>query len=327
VTRKWLAGGAFVALALAAVGIAIARRSAPKSIAAPAHAVESQPANTVPADLTGRVQPRTIVAVAAPREGVIEAFYVEPGQPVIKDQLLGKIRSPKLEAAAQQAQFDLDQTQARVAGITSDQLAAKLELSRATADQSRTRADAERLENLYQRQKNLWDEGAIPRLTFEKSEKEAKESRDQLETLNTVAKAAAARVEQLGHDLEAASQSVAEKTAALDRAKADLNSGELHSPADGILVARHGDVGQPVDPSTQDVLQIATDLTQLQAFVSPPAEMLPRIHPGQPAIVRVGDTEYTGTVTEIRGAEVVIDFTVPTAITRLDLTAQVRIKV
>jgi len=100
----------------------------------------------------------------------------------------------------------------------------------------------------------------------------------------------------------------------------------LHSPADGILLARHGDIGQPVDPSTQDLLQIATDLTSLQVIVTPPATLLPRIRPGQSASVHMSDSECAGTVREIRGADVVIDFTVSAAITQLDLPAQVRIK-
>jgi HlyD family secretion protein len=327
VTRKWLIAGTLALVALAAAGIAIARRP---HKAAPAAVHNVEPASTDDAPLTGRVQPRTIVAVAAPIEGTIEAFYAEPGQEVIQGQLLGRIRSPKLAAAEQQARLDLDQAQARAAGIGNDQLAAKLEVSRAAADQSRAHAELDRLEKAYERQKGLWAAGATPRLTFEKAEKDAKDARAELETLDTVAKVAANRTEQLARDLEAVTQSIAERTAALDRAKADLNAGELHSPADGILLARHGDVGQPVDPSTdpssKDLLQIATDLTALQVMITPPPMLLPRIQPGQAASVRVANSEYPGTVREVRGTEVAIDFTVPAAMTTLDLTAQVKIK-
>jgi multidrug resistance efflux pump len=324
VGRKWLAGGTVVVVALVGVGIAVARRT---HKIAPAASQRSEPAPAEPAaDLPGRIQPKTVVAVAAPLEGTIEAFYVEPGQPVIQGQLLGRIRSPKMEAAEQQARLDLDTAQARAASLSNDQLAAKLEVSRAAAEQSRARADVDRLDKAYERQKGLWAAGATPRLTFEKAEKDAKDARTQLETLDTVAKVAAGHIEQVTHDLESVSQTVTEKTAALDRAKADLNAGELHSPADGILLARHGDIGQPVNPSTQDLLQIATDLTMLQVTVTPLPDVLPRVQPGQSAVVRLADGEYNGTVREIRGADVVIDFTVPTALTRLDMAAQVRIK-
>ncbi len=77
--------------------------------------------------LSGPVQPRNILAVAAPIAGVLESWFVGPGQEVYQDQLLGKIRSPELESAAQQAQFDLDQTGARIAMQNGELLAAKLE--------------------------------------------------------------------------------------------------------------------------------------------------------------------------------------------------------
>ena len=179
-------------VALVGVGIAVARRT---HKIAPAASQRSEPAPAEPAaDLPGRIQPKTVVAVAAPLEGTIEAFYVEPGQPVIQGQLLGRIRSPKMEAAEQQARLDLDTAQARAASLSNDQLAAKLEVSRAAAEQSRARADVDRLDKAYERQKGLWAAGATPRLTFEKAEKDAKDARTQLETLDTVAKVAAGHI-------------------------------------------------------------------------------------------------------------------------------------
>jgi HlyD family secretion protein len=122
---------------------------------------------------------------------------------------------------------------------------------------------------------------------------------------------------------------VTEATAALERAKEELATAEVHSPVDGIVMARRGQPGEPVDPSMKDLLQIGTDLTSLQVTVTPDAAMLGRIHVGQAASVRVPEIapdEIPGTVREVNGPNVTVDFTSPAAVTKLDLAAQVRIK-
>ena len=281
------------------------------------------------ASLMGGVQPRTSVLVAAPIDGTLESFFVDVNQEVYQGQLLGRIRSNNLEAAQQQAQLALDTAQARVTTLSGDQLVVRLEASRAAVDQSRARADVDRLEKIYQRQKGLWEAGATARLTFEKAEKDYNDARAAIERADTVAKQAADRAAAIETEIDAANRAVTEATAAMERAKEELATAEVHSPVDGIVMARRGQPGEPVDPSTKDLLQIGTDLTSLQVTVTPDAAMLGRIHVGQAASVRVPEIapdEIPGTVREINGPNVVVDFTSPAAVTKLDLAAQVRIK-
>ena len=54
------------------------------------------------------------------------------------------------------------------------------------------------------------------------------------------------KTEQLQHDIAA-------QTRAVEQAKTDLASGDVHSPADGIVIACQGDPGQPVDPSMKNL--------------------------------------------------------------------------
>ena len=324
--RKWIVAASIVVLAAAAGGIVIARSRKPKP--APAATAPAPPAATE-AILTGRVLARSVVPVAAPIEGIVDAYYLDAGQPVYQDQLLGRIRSPQLETAAQQAQADLDYAQARVTTLTGEQLVAKLEVSRSAAEQSRAHGDLDRLEKQFQRQKGLWDAGATPRLAFEKSEKDFHDAQATVERLDAAAKDAAGHAVALASDLDAANRAVTESTAALDRAKAALSTGEIHSPADGIVMARHGQPGDPVDPSVKDLFQIATDLTELQVVAPADASTLARLHAGQSAAVRVPELspdEIPGTVREVRAGEVTIDFTSPSAASTLGLTATVRVK-
>ena len=76
----------------------------------------------------------------------------------------------------------------------------------------------------------------------------------------------------------------------------------------------------------KDLLEIGTDLTQLQVTIAPPPSEIARMRAGGSAPVRLGDDEFPGAIRDIRGSEVVVDFTAATAITKLDQTAQVRIK-
>ena len=79
----------------------------------------------------------------------------------------------------------------------------------------------------------------------------------------------------------------------------------------------------------QDLFRIATDLTSLEVDVSPGPEILARMHAGQTVSVRVPELsaeEMAGVVREVRGQQVIIDFTSLTPIAKLDLPAQVRIK-
>jgi len=98
---------------------------------------------------------------------------------------------------------------------------------------------------------------------------------------------------------------------------------------DGIVVARKELQAQPVDPSMKDLLQIATDFTAWQTTLTPDAAVLPRIHTGQTAAIRAPELSpdpMTGTVREIRGTDVIVDFTSPAPIAKLGLMAQVIIK-
>ena len=284
--------------------------------------------NAAPTEIivSGVVEPRNVVSVAPTVEGVLDAWTAETGESVYKEQLLARIRVPKLEDAAQQAQTDLDRLQSRFGNLDGAQVAAKLEISRAEAEKSRADAEADRLKKIYDRYKSLWDLGAIARLDFEKSEKDYKSAQAAAEDADKALKTAKGRADAAAAERGSLQKEIAEKTSALEQARAGLSSGDVHSPADGIVTARHGDAGQPVDPSMKDFVQIATDLTQLQIIVTPSPVDLARIRPGMTVAVQFELGDYSGTVREIRGEQVVIDFNTSAPIAKLGGAAQVKIK-
>ena len=323
-----IAGLGLLIVATGAIAFArwrIAHRPKPAPIAA-------APPPITQVTLTGHVEARTVVSVAAPIDGVLDKYFVEVNQEVFEGQLLGRIRNPQLDDAQQRAQSDLDKAQSRVVALDGEQLKARLEASRATADQSRAHNNVARLQKDYDRQQGLWAAGATPRLTWEKAQKDYNDAKAEVEKEDVAAQAAAGREAAVGRDLDSANQAVTEATAAVERSKAAAAGAEIHSPVDGIVLERQELQGLGVDPSMQELVKIATDLTSLQvvaALDTADASALARIHAGQAAMVQAPELSpdaIAGTVREVRGGAVIVDFTVPAAPPTLGQSAQVIIK-
>lgn len=323
-----ITGACLLIVATGAIAVArwrIAHRPKPVPIAA-------APPPITQITLNGRVEPHTVVSVAAPIEGVLDKYFVEVNQEVFEGQLLGRVRDPKLDDAEQHAVADLDKAESRVTTLEGEQLKVRLEASRAAADQSRAHNDVARLQKDYDRQQALWATGATPRLTWEKAEKDYNDAKAYVEKQDAAAKQASESEAALGRDLESAKQAVEQDTAAVERAKAAAAAAEMHSPVDGLVLERQELQGLAVDPSMKELVKIGTELTSLQVVApldTADASVLGRIHAGQAAMVQVPELSpdgIAGTVREVRGAAVVVDFTVPEAPPKLGQLAQVIIK-
>lgn len=318
-----VAGGALAAVTAAGLGIgwAVVRGRKPVPAKAVVPTIFQGPEIT----LTGRLQARVTERVDAPIAGTLDAWFVEEGQEVYEDQLVGRIRNADLDNAVQQARSAVDRAEVRIAQLDAQAANARLEVSRTTADQIRARNELERIEKVYQRYKGLMDAGAIARLTFEKTQTDYNAAKTEAENRERSAKEAQDKGSALQQDSEEARSTLAEQTAALAKAKDAVAEGDLHSPGDGVVLARNVHQGDQVEESAQGLLTIATELNDLAVSLTPDPPVLARIRAGQRAFVRVGDTESPGEVREIRGAEVLVDFTSAAPITKLGTAAQVRI--
>jgi multidrug resistance efflux pump len=261
---------------------------------------------------------------------MIEEFLADVGQDVFEGQLLARIKNTALESALDRAQLEFERAQTRVSNLDGALIAARLEAARASADSTRSRQDYEKMEKLYLRQQLLHREGATPRLTFEKAQKDYLASKDEYESLAELAARTDDRVRIMVSEIDAARKTLEEKSDELDHAKADLLATEVHSPLDGILVARRGEAGSEINRSIQDLFQIAVELGSLEVVLEPEPPALTRILAGQPASVRVAETgnePLQGTVREVRGTQVFVEFTSPNPAIRPGLTAQVTIRI
>jgi multidrug efflux pump subunit AcrA (membrane-fusion protein) len=322
---RLIAAGAI--LAITAIGLSVGwtvkhrHKPAPMKPVAAASTVFAGPEVT----LTGSLQAQTTEQLEAPIAGVLDAWFVEEGQEVYEDQLVGRIRNPELDAAAQNAQAAVDRAEISIAQLDAQASSALLEASRAAADQVRARNELERIEKIYQRQKSLMDAEAIARLIFEKTESDFNSAKSESANRDASAKDAQDKAAALDRDSEEAKRTVAEKTIVLAKAKAAVAEGDLHSPADGVVLTRNGHQGAQVEASKESLIAIATDLRKLAVSLTPDTAVLARIRAGEHAFVRLSEMEFPGEVHEVRGAEVIVNFTSPTPITKLGTPAQVRI--
>jgi multidrug resistance efflux pump len=175
----------------------------------------------------------------------------------------------------------------------------------------------------------LLAEGATPRLTFEKAQKEYQIAKTDADNLEAVAKHAEERVDSMQKEIDAVKKTLDERNAALDEANAELAAGEVRSPVDGVVTGRRGTVGDDVDRTWKDMFQIATDLGALAVVIEPATAALARIKPGQPVSVYVADLPneaLPGQVKKIENGQVTVEFTSPTTVIKPGATAQVKIK-
>ena len=176
----------------------------------------------------------------------------------------------------------------------------------------------------------LLAEGATPRMTYEKSSREFEVAQSESRTLEQVATQTESRLNELIKSLDAEKRALADKSAEMETAKARAVATEVVSPAQGMVVARTGEVGQSVGPDKADFFQIATQLSQLEVVLDPDPPSMRRIRLGQAALVSLpdqGSDGMLGAVKAIQGAQVIVAFTSPTPAVKPGMLAQVRIKV
>ena len=327
---KWLLFGASVILAAIATGAFLSLRNQqaqPK--AAPAPAAAPIPAGITEITLDGKIESQQVLNLGAPVDGMLEDVFHEPGHEIYEGQLIARIRNEGLESDRDRAKEEVDRLQTRVNNLESSLLAARLEASRSRAEASRMRDVMSRAEREFERQKMLNKQGATPRLTYEKADKDFESASITVTGANSKADIAEGRVAQLNKDIEAAKKTVGDKSSELEDAEAELKSADVTSPVDGILLSIKVGKGAEVKREMEDLFRIAVDLNRLQVILEPTPAQLALIKPGQPAqvfLVEAGSESLPGEVSVIKDNKVTVVFLSPAAAIVPGLTARVRIK-
>ena len=328
VRGKWLLTSGIVLFVAVLSALLVVRGRLPMPPQPAAKTAAPQPA-APEISLQGQIQAKTAVKIPALTDGIVERFLAEVGEDVFEGELLATIKNTKLTQMEKTADSDRVKAQDRVVALEGAIIAARLEASRARADATRAKAEVDLAEKTFTRQQMLVKEGATPRLVFEKAEAEYKKWKADTESFEAIANAAEARVVSLGKEQEAARAIAQSKAQEADEAKADVGAGEVHSTVNGVVLARHGDVGEPVSTSVEDLFVIGIDLGNLTVVLAPSPQALTKIRAGQTAEIQIAEAPgaLPGVVREVKGAQVFVDFANPLPAIRPGLSAQVKIKV
>jgi HlyD family secretion protein len=325
---RWIYVSVTIVIAAALLGVLIWRRR-PVPAAARKNDAAMQPAMANEITLQGKIRPQHTIGVAANVPGFIETFLVEPGQDVYQGQVLARIGAQGLESAREAAAAALEHAQEQVTRAENGLTQARMEGSRSDADLQRSQMVVERLQKAYARQKTLFQEGATPRLTYEKAEADYNAAQKEYDVISNAARTGRDRIQSAQNDVTAARKMVDAKTEELDAAQADLAAAEVHSPVDGYVVSRKGEVGKPADEFGEDFFRIATDLFALEVELEPKDEDLKRIIPGMPALVLVLDLQSNameGRVKEIKEKKAIVEFGSGNPAIRPGMVADVRLR-
>lgn len=325
-TRWWIAS--VLAVAAIGAGLALRRKPAPAppqnkgEIVAPAES-----GNTI----QGKIRPQHVIGVAATVPGFIEALLVDPGQDVFEGQVLARIGAQGLESNRESAATVLEHAQEQVNRAEAVLAGARLELSRAEADASRSRMNLERLEKAYSRQQTLFREGATPRLAFEKATADYEAAKNDFDIMDTAVRTGREHVQGAQKDLDNARKFAFDKRTLLQEATDNLAASEVHSPADGYVVAREGEIGKSAEGLGDRLFTIATDLFALEVVLEPKEEMMKKIIPGMPVTVNILDLDgaaFEGTVKEIKDKDhqVIVEFGSANPSVKPGMVADVRFK-
>ncbi len=272
---------------------------------------------------TGNPNAVVTVQVGSQVSGNIQSLYADFNTRVKKGQLIARIDPQIFQAKVDQGQANVNAGKAAVvnaqAMIQKDlaQVAsANATLADAKANVLKADVAVKDAKVKLDRRVALQKEGILSpedldtaRATYDTAVAMLESAKAQQNAADQNVKAAEAEV-QVGHtQLASAQAQVAQYVAALAQAQADLDHTYIRAPVDGVVVARHFDVGQTVAASLQapDIFDIAQDLTKMRVDTNVSEADIGRVQVGQPATFTVdaypGQT-FQGKVTSIRQAPI-----------------------
>ena len=271
--RRWLLAGGVVALIAIIAAFSLRRTDNTQYLTSAVQRGEIRDA----VDATGTVNAVVTVLVGSQVSGTIARLHVDFNSRVHRGDVIAEIDPSLLQATLLQASADLENAKANV-------VSAEAGLKKANAVLAQTKADFDRAAALAKTNAGTQQELDLARANYES----AKASVD----------AADAGVAQ-------AKAQVSQKSAAVEVARTNLAYTVIHSPIDGVVVARNVDVGQTVAASLQapTIFTIAQDLTKMQVYAKVDESDVGRIKLGHPVTFKVDafpKDHFTGTVSQIR---------------------------
>jgi HlyD family secretion protein len=236
---------------------------------------------------SGKIQPEVEVKISPDVSGEIVELYVKEGQQVKKGQLLCKI-NPDLYITSR------DRMEASVN-------TSRANLSNASARLMQAKASFANTETSYNRNKKLFEQGAI--------------SQADIDIASAQYNAAKADLEALQQTIKASEYNVANALASLKEANENLGRTTILSPVSGRISKLNIELGERVVGTSQmagtELLRIA-DLDEMEVLVDVNENDIVRVHLNDSVNIEVDaylGKKFTGLVTEIANSATNINST------------------
>lgn len=262
---------------------------------------------------TGTLEPCDIIDVGAQVAGRVIEFgtdtstggSIDYGSHVKKGMVLARIDPSVYELEVEIAEAQSRRVAAQVAQ-------AKSQLKESEASLLRSDAELRQQQSMLTRAKNDWVRVASLHKSNAISAAEADTARSDLDSLEAAVAVAKAAIEQAKSRIETQRASIQgaeaeyeNASAVLKRAKTTLSYCSILSPIDGTVIDRRVNQGQTVvaSLSTPSLFLLASDLRELEIWVSVNEADIGRIKPGLPVRFTVDsnpDERYHGKVKQVR---------------------------
>ncbi len=305
---------------------------------------------------TGTPNAVVTVQVGSQVSGNILGLNADFNTKVRKGQLVAKIDPQIFQAKVDQARAALNSAessvvsaQAQIQKSRADLASSQSAVANAQAGVSKAQSAANDAKAKLDRRVTMFNEGIdskedqdTAQTTYDQALAELEAAKAQVAAAQDGVNAAQAQVQVSETQYTSAQAQVKQAQASLIQSEADLEHTNIVAPVDGVVVARHIDVGQTVAASLQapDLFEIAQDLTKMQVDTNVSEADVGRITVGMPATFTVDaypGEEFKGAVTAIRKAPInvqnVVTYDVVVAFSNTELklfpgmTANVKIRV
>jgi len=238
----------------------------------------------------------TEVDVGFKISGRIVQLSAKEGDWVEQGKIIARLDDEDLRQRFELAQATLRSAQVRLEKLLTG--SRPEEVKEAEANLQQAQFDFENKKTQYERMKNLFERGVIPRETLDNAEARFKISRAALEGATEIYKKVKEGPRK--EDIEDGKAQVEQARASLKLAGTQLGYTILRSPISGIVLVKSGEVGEVVNPGTTILTLADVRNVWLKAYI--PETDLSRVRWGQEVVVTTDlqpRKEYKGKISFI----------------------------
>jgi HlyD family secretion protein len=254
---------------------------------------------------TGTINPVNTVPVGSVVSGNVVAIHVDFNSKVQKGDVLAEIDPVPFQTSLAQAQADYQNAVANVANLEAQIQTASANVGTMKANIAKAHATTVDMETQLRRTKGLADQGVLSAQQKDDAQANYDTSVAGEHATEAQEKQAEAQMAATVAQRDQAKAQVLMKKAAADAARLQLSYCTIRAPADGTVINRTVNVGQPVAASLQapNLFSIGEDLTHMLVYTNTDEADVGRIQVGAQATFRV-DTfpreTFYGKVAQVR---------------------------